>query len=70
MHDDENMSAFTPAEQVEKAHEDTVDISSFSTTKGEQQEERRSKRVRAKKSVIVNAETIAIFTHPLGKEFL
>ncbi|CAM9666204.1 unnamed protein product [Pylaiella littoralis] len=39
---DHNMSALTLGEQVEKAHVDIVDISSYSTTEGELQEEWRS----------------------------
>ncbi|CAN0084627.1 unnamed protein product [Pylaiella littoralis] len=67
---DQNMSALTLGEQVEKAHVDIVDISSYSTPEGELEEEWRSKPVRAKKSIAVNAGTTAVFVHPLGKESL
>ncbi|CAM9876002.1 unnamed protein product [Laminaria digitata] len=53
-----------------KDHVVITDISSYSTTEGELQEEWRSKRVRANKSIAVNADTTAIIAHSLGNESL
>ncbi|CAN0049916.1 unnamed protein product [Pylaiella littoralis] len=47
-----------------------TNIAPYSTPRGELQEEWRSKPVRANKAIVVKADTIAVFVHPLGKESL
>lgn len=66
----ENMSALTLTGLLEKAHIDCVGISPYSAVEGELQEEWRSRPLRASKGTVVDADTKAIFVHPLGKESL
>ncbi|CAM9285381.1 unnamed protein product [Sphacelaria rigidula] len=53
-----------------KDHMVITNIALYSTPGGELQEEWRSKPVRANKSIVVNADTTAVFVHPPGKESL
>ncbi|CAN0275296.1 unnamed protein product, partial [Scytosiphon promiscuus] len=53
-----------------KDHMVMTNIAPYSTPAGELQEEWRSKSVRANKATAVDADTIVVFVHPLGKESL
>ncbi|CAM9191293.1 unnamed protein product [Pylaiella littoralis] len=67
---DHNMSALTLGEQVEKAHVDIVDISSYSYHGRRAARGVAIQAISAKKSIAVNADTTGVFMHPLGKESL
>ncbi|CAM9092333.1 unnamed protein product [Laminaria digitata] len=53
-----------------KDHMVITNIATYSTPRGELQEEWRPKPVRANKAIVGKADTIPVFVHPLGKESL